>query len=765
MAGGVEANTAFHTGVDRLRLDDVVGEIAWPDGMEDFAPSPYERLQSAGAETVVFDAIQPGELEVGSLTAQPPRHRKIIRGDEFLLGREAEVVIVAEHLLPAEGGLVDHKNRLVNLHGEGGIGKTRLAQALCDLLEDYRHFPGGIFEIDCEPVPDANQLAVTMLQAIGVASAEQIPHPAEMLAAALQEISNSKGDVLLMLDNVDPLFDADKGVETCRLLKQLFTDCPSLRILTTCRRQLQLGGYESDFLVDPLAPQIAVSLFIQSIPDQDVRNSVQSLPPESMKHVFELVAALGGHPLSIFLAAHRIVAGFEPIAQQLEQAPKSVAKFLAAPDLVGVPPRQRSLPASLNLSYELLSERAQEIFRKSSLLPGGLYRHVDTLDQLLGDDWRKWIEEAHKIGLLRYEQEDQRFWLLNPIREYAELLLNGGEGNDFNVAVANHWAEFASLQNFLLNPAQNSQAMEKLDLPEDTEEKRKRLAQFHSQACAALMSEEANILSGYRIGLAIDVAAGRRTATGLTDYLKLYDKRQTNAWIARSMVEYSDNPETRAAALNNLGSMLSDLGDREGALDAARESSEIYRKLAEAHPEAFLPNLAASLSNLGNRLSDLGDREGALDAARESSEIYRKLAEAHPEAFLPDVATSPNNLGNIPSKTGARDRALDCFREVVETGERYPALGRNPAHIVGGSIRLADFLGEENDQESLAALDRAATPLEPIHTQNRATLGDMIEVNQRRIALLERMEPSKVRNVASELEEQRNRYAEEGEPV
>ena len=205
----------------------------------------------------------------------------------------------------------------------------------------------------------------------------------------------------------------------------------------------------------------------------------------------------------------------------------------------------------------------------------------------------------------------------------------------------------------------------------------------------------------------------------MTDYLKLYDKRQTNAWIARSMVEYSDNPETRAAALNNLGSML----------------------------------------------SDLGDREGALDAARESSEIYRKLAEAHPEAFLPDVATSPNNLGNIPSKTGARDRALDCFREVVETGERYHALGRNPAHIVGGSIRLADFLGEENDQESLAALDRAATPLEPIHTQNRATLGDMIEVNQRRIALLERMEPSKVRNVASELEEQRNRYAEEGEPV
>jgi len=154
-------------------------------------------------------------------------------------------------LLPAENGLLERKHRLVNLHGEGGIGKTRLAQSVCYLLEDYGHFAGGIYEIDCEPVPDAIQLAVAMLRALGVTAAEQIADPVEALAAALQEISGSKDRVLLMLDNVDPLFNVGKGEDTSRLLKQLLTDCPDLQVLATCRRQLWLGGYESDFLLDP----------------------------------------------------------------------------------------------------------------------------------------------------------------------------------------------------------------------------------------------------------------------------------------------------------------------------------------------------------------------------------------------------------------------------------------------------------------------------------------------------------------------------------
>lgn len=62
----------------------------------------------------------------------------------------------------------------------------------------------------------------------------------------------------------------------------------------------------------------------------------------------------------------------------------------------------------------------------------------------------------------------------------------------------------------------------------------------------------------------------------------------------------------QARLLNNLGGRLSELGRREEALEAAKEAADVYRGLAEARPDAFLPDLAGSLNNLGNRLSELG---------------------------------------------------------------------------------------------------------------------------------------------------------------
>lgn len=187
-----------------------------------------------------------------------------------------------------------------------------------------------------------------------------------------------------MLDNVDPLFSGNQGDDAARLLKQVLSKCLHVRILSTCRTKLKLGGCESDFQVDPLDFRIAFDLFLRCIPDPDIQAQVRSLPPEHIQHVLKLVTVLQGHPLSIILAAHRIVAGPDPIVQQLVQSEKSVMGLLEAQELTGVPVRQRSLRASLNLSYNLLSERGREIFHKSSLLPGGLYRQVTTLDEVLG---------------------------------------------------------------------------------------------------------------------------------------------------------------------------------------------------------------------------------------------------------------------------------------------------------------------------------------------------------------------------------------------
>ena len=136
----------------------------------------------------------------------------------------------------------------------------------------------------------------------------------------------------------------------------------------------------------------------------------------------------------------------------------------------------------------------------------------------------------------------------------------------------------------------------------------------------------------------------------------------------RNKAQGSDDPVAliySAALLNNLAVRLSDLGRREEALTAAEEAVGHYRALAEARPDAFIPDLALSLNNLANRLSALGRREEALTAAEEAVGHYRALAEARPDAFIPDLASSLNNLASFLSALGRREAALTAAEEAV----------------------------------------------------------------------------------------------------
>jgi len=148
--------------------------------------------------------------------------------------------------------------------------------------------------------------------------------------------------------------------------------------------------------------------------------------------------------------------------------------------------------------------------------------------------------------------------------------------------------------------------------------------------------------------------------------------REIAASVEQCLVDVTLPPDApmealdfRAGHLNNLSNRLSDLGQRERALAAVEEAVGLYRTLAEARPDAFLPDLAMSLNNLSNRLSDLGQRERALAAVEEAVAIRRTLAETRPDAFLPDLASSLNNLSVHLSDLGQRERALAAVEEAV----------------------------------------------------------------------------------------------------
>jgi len=347
--------------------------------------------------------------------------------------------------------------------------------------------------------------------------------------------------------------------------------------------------------------------------------------------------------LSIFLAAQRLQSGLDPVEKQLAKAHRKLTSLLKSSRLKAVPERQKSLQASLDLSYGLLSEPAKDILRKSSFFPGGLYRHVPTLDTLLGEDWRDAVKEAYNIGLYRFDSEDQRFRMLNPIREYAADKLEEQEKDVFYQNAARHWAAFTLWQDFLLNPVQSPEMMKQLNLPEDPDELGKRLTELHAAGFGALMAEEANILYAFQWAVDEDFDSGEKIATGLMYYLRLTDKRQTNAWMAEKTVYQCPTPEMKSKWLNNLGNILSELGDREEILKQIRACDELVQTLIEkTRNPAHIVHFHYRISRF---LSKSGEKEEALKYLDRAIKILEHLAKNQPMALKDLVSVNETKLG------------------------------------------------------------------------------------------------------------------------
>ncbi len=184
-----------------------------------------------------------------------------------------------------------------------------------------------------------------------------------------------------------------------------------------------------------------------------------------------------------------------------------------------------------------------------------------------------------------------------------------------------------------------------------------------------------------------------------------------------------------AGSLNNLGAEPSALGRREEALQATQEAVDIYRQLAQQHPQAFLPYLARSLHNLGNCLSALGRREEALQATEEAVDIFRQLAQQHPQAFLPDLATSLDNLGAGLFELGRREKALEATQEAVDIfrqlAQQHPQAFL--PDLASSLNNLGDRLSEMGEQESArAAYEEAVCILLPFFRDLPAAFTDRI---------------------------------------
>ena len=506
------------------------------------------------------------------------------------VGREREV---QEVLARIEAGA-----RLVTLTGPGGSGKTRLAlEAAATLVPEYR---AGVFWVGLAPLRDRALVTETIAHTLGAKD-------------GLDEHIGER-EMLLLLDNLEQV------IEAAPELSALLSSCPDLSLLVTSREVLRVQG-EVEYAVPALADAEAVSLFCER---------AQTAASEDIP---ELCQRLDNLPLAVELAAARTKA-LSP-AQILERLSQRLDLLKGGRD---ADPRQQTLRATIEWSYDLLSEEEQQFFRRLSVFAGGCTLHAaeDVCDADI-DTLQSLVEQS----LLRFT--NGRYWMLGTIREYAAgQLEESGVVDELTRRFAGFFVALAdAAQPHLTGPTQ-AEWLERLHA--EHENFRRALQWLGERGETELQLRLVAALWRFW-HLRGFLGEGRGW---LRDALRRRDGVPTiargNALLGAAFLAHwqHDRAEVKACA-NEAVELFRDLGDRRG--------------------------LAGALRLASFALEDEGRFEGARRLREESLALARDLGDER------DIAVALGGLASLARAEGDYDRAQLLWKDSLplfrQSGDRY----------------------------------------------------------------------------------------------
>jgi len=334
------------------------------------------------------------------------------------VGREREVGEVRQQLI---------SDRLVTLAGPGGTGKTRLSvQVAFELLAD---FPRGVWQVELAAVSDPGLVPQAVASTLGLRELPGRP----LLDLLLDYLRPKK--VLLLLDNCEHLVEA-----AAKLAHALLKACPNLRILATSREGLGIPG-EVVYRVPPLrrpAPRARIRLeelqefeSIRLFIDRAAASSPSfALSEANAPAVRQIVDQLDGIPLAIELAAARVKSlPVEKIATRLEDR----FRLLVGGARTGLTHHQ-TLRATMDWSFDLLSEEERILFRRLSVFAGSFsLEAVETICSGSGVELEDILDLLARLvdkSLVVTEglNGDVRYRMLETVRQYSlEKLTESGE--------------------------------------------------------------------------------------------------------------------------------------------------------------------------------------------------------------------------------------------------------------------------------------------------------------------------------------------------
>jgi predicted ATPase/transcriptional regulator with XRE-family HTH domain len=273
------------------------------------------------------------------------------------VGRTVELADVAALL---------RAHRLVTLTGSGGIGKSRTAlEAGAAYALEHE---AGVWLAELAPLSDPSFVMATIAGALGVQEVRGRP----LAETVLAYLRGKK--ILLVIDNCEHVIAA-----TARIVDTLLRGCSALRILATSRESLRVPGEHAYRLPSLDAPSeeaarrlragegamyAAIELFADRACSVDRRFV---LTDQSVPHVAEICRRLDGIPLAIELAAARVpMLHVTALLEKLDQR----FSLLTSGDRTAFP-RQQTMRATIDWSYDLLSAQEQRLFRRLAVFPEG----------------------------------------------------------------------------------------------------------------------------------------------------------------------------------------------------------------------------------------------------------------------------------------------------------------------------------------------------------------------------------------------------------